>query len=307
MLGRSLFRSPRLFSSSVLSKTNASASLFSNALIVSQQCYNHSQSHHWAHLKSKRKKIQTFFNVPTSIQNSSAEEAVNNILYNTPPAPKTPVQRHILNILVSNEPGVLSRISGVLAARNFNIESLVVAKTDVPDLSRMTVAIYGQYDTIEQAKRQLEDMVPVWAVLDYTLSKVVQRELVLVKVSTVPHEHFTGDEDDHSKVSTSPASTGLSPLLGSSVQRQAICDLTALFHGKVVDVALESVVVEVTAKPERIDAFLKILKPYGIIEATRSGTMAMPRSPLDHVDDDADALEVDDDSGKVDASQLPPG
>jgi acetolactate synthase-1/3 small subunit len=90
----------------------------------------------------------------------SAEEAVSNILYNTPPIGRGQTkQRHIFNCLVQNEPGVLSRVSGILAGRGFNIDSLVVAKTEVADLSRMTIVLRGESATIEQARRQLEDLV----------------------------------------------------------------------------------------------------------------------------------------------------
>lgn len=90
----------------------------------------------------------------------SAEEAVSNILYNTPPIGRGQTkQRHIFNCLVQNEPGVLSRVSGILAGRGFNIDSLVVAKTEVADLSRMTIVLRGESSTIEQARRQLEDLV----------------------------------------------------------------------------------------------------------------------------------------------------
>lgn len=92
----------------------------------------------------------------------SAEEAVSNILYNTPPSGRGYVQqRHIFNCLVQNEPGVLSRVSGILAGRGFNIDSLVVAKTEVADLSRMTIVLRGDPETIEQARRQVEDLVSV--------------------------------------------------------------------------------------------------------------------------------------------------
>jgi acetolactate synthase-1/3 small subunit len=84
------------------------------------------------------------------------QEAVNNILYEASETRKSPVSRHLLSCLVLNEPGVLSRISNVLAGRNFNIDSLVVAKTEAPDLSRMTIALNGPANTIEQARRQLE-------------------------------------------------------------------------------------------------------------------------------------------------------
>lgn len=120
----------------------------------------------------------------------SAAEAVTNILYNTPDPPRTPPKRHVLNCLVQNEPGVLSRISGILAARGFNIDSLVVCNTEVEDLSRMNIVLRGQDGVVEQARRQLEDLVPVWVVLDYTNSKIVERELLLAKVSILGPEHF---------------------------------------------------------------------------------------------------------------------
>ncbi|RUS24815.1 hypothetical protein BC938DRAFT_473036, partial [Jimgerdemannia flammicorona] len=88
----------------------------------------------------------------------TAEEAVTNILYNTPEPVVGPEARHVLNCLVQNEPGVLSRVSGILAGRGFNIDSLVVAKTEVSDLSRMTIIFRGKGPHIEQARRQLEDL-----------------------------------------------------------------------------------------------------------------------------------------------------
>merc|ERR1711977_481121 len=120
----------------------------------------------------------------------SAQAAVSNILYETPSPSSAPPKRHILNCLVQNEPGVLSRVSGILAARGFNIDSLVVCNTEVEDLSRMTIVLSGQDGIVEQARRQLEDLVPVWAVLDYTTAPLVQRELLLCKVSILGPEYF---------------------------------------------------------------------------------------------------------------------
>ena len=91
---------------------------------------------------------------------------------------------------MQNEPGVLSRVSGILAARGFNIDSLVVCNTEVEDLSRMTIVLRGQDGVVEQARRQLEDLVPVWAVLDYTAAPLVQRELLLAKVCILGPEYF---------------------------------------------------------------------------------------------------------------------
>lgn len=105
------------------------------------------------HIRQRR-----FGPVPVFAQ-PSVEDAVTNILYNTPPPSLQPETRHVLNCLVQNEPGVLSRVTGCLAARGFNIESLVVAKTEVQDLSRMTIVFNGRNVQIEQARRQLEDLV----------------------------------------------------------------------------------------------------------------------------------------------------
>ncbi|KAH9069831.1 hypothetical protein EDB83DRAFT_411643 [Lactarius deliciosus] len=120
----------------------------------------------------------------------SAEEAVTNILYNTPPPSLQPYKKHVLNCLVQNEPGVLSRVSGILAGRGFNIDSLVVCRTEIRDLSRMCIVISGQDGVVEQARRQLEGLVPVWAVLDYTETRTISRELLLVKLSILGPEYL---------------------------------------------------------------------------------------------------------------------
>lgn len=273
-----------------------------------------------------------------SLVSHSTEDAVNNILYNTPPPNRSPVNRHVLNCLVSNEPGVLSRVSGVLAGRGFNIDSLVVAKTEVPDLSRMTIVLRGQDKVVEQARRQLEDIVPVWAVLDYTHSKVVERELLLVKIAAIPPEHLHHQtQSKHSKskskshnssetktdieenealaksLDSQLESLPIPPLVASSVHRQAIMNLAELFKARVVDVSMDSITVELSAKSERINAFLKLCRPYGIIEAARSGTMAMPRSKVEGIFSTSEDLEenieddLEDDVAKVDATLLPPG
>ncbi|KAJ3162337.1 hypothetical protein HDU86_004817 [Geranomyces michiganensis] len=257
--------------------------------------------------QQRRRRKKPAFLDPITFQ-PSAEEAVTNILYNTPSIPSTPATRHVLNCLVSDEPGVLSHVSGTLAGRGFNIESLVVAKTEVSDLSRMTIVLHGQKVVIDQAKKQLEDMVPVWAVLDYTHGRIVEREMLLVKVSTVPHEHMS--EFSQHEVETEledGEQKSLSPLLGTAIQRQAVSELAKLFSARIVDVSIDGVIIELSAKPRRIDAFLKLLKPYGVIEVARSGAMAMSRSPVDGIFEDDDIVEEDDDSGKVDASMLPPG
>lgn len=236
----------------------------------------------------------------------TAQEAVNNILYNTPIPSNAPIKRHVLNCLVTNEPGVLSRVSGILAGRGFNIDSLVVAKTEVPDLSRMTIVIKGQSDSIEQCRRQVEDLVPVWAVLDYTNTKVIERELLLIKVSTIP-PHVSDDltSEETNNTDKEKSNNGISPLLDSSLQRVALTALANQFGAKIIDISNESLLMQLSAKSERVDAFIKLLRPYGIIEASRSGMMAMPRTPVDGIYEEVDDEDEDEDPA-VDVSALPP-
>ncbi|KAJ5176273.1 Acetolactate synthase small subunit [Penicillium canariense] len=252
-----------------------------------------------------------------------APTAVSSILYETPVPPSNPPKRHVLNCLVQNEPGVLSRVAGILAARGFNIDSLVVCNTEVDDLSRMTIVLQGQDGVVEQARRQLDDLVPVWAVLDYTDSALVQRELLLAKVSILGPEFFEELLQHHREITT-PAESLEKGSQGHAAQEieyhprnlppsqalrhkhehlDAITRLTHQFGGKVLDISNNNCIVEVSAKPSRIDSFLKLIGPFGILESTRTGLMALPRSPLSEQTEELekDAADV------VDASTLPPG
>lgn len=199
----------------------------------------------------------------------SVQAAVSNILYETPTPSMTPPKRHILNCLVQNEPGVLSRVSGILAARGFNIDSLVVCNTEVKDLSRMTIVLTGQDGVVEQARRQLEDLVPVWAVLDYTNAALVQRELLLAKVNILGPEYFeellahhreiTAGETDvdfaHEAIDQSLVESANdfhpSKLVASEALRhkhehlKSITYFTHQFGGKVLDISTNSCIVEV--------------------------------------------------------------
>ncbi|KAG7294261.1 acetolactate synthase, regulatory subunit [Staphylotrichum longicolle] len=259
----------------------------------------------------------------------SAQAAVSNILYETPSPSAAPPKRHVLNCLVQNEPGVLSRVSGILAARGFNIDSLVVCSTEVEDLSRMTIVLTGQDGVVEQARRQLEDLVPVWAVLDYTNAPLVQRELLLAKINILGPEYFeellahhremtadgaeaegNGQEVSESNLLEAAKDFHPSKLATSEALRhkhEHLKNITYFAHqfgGKVLDISTNSCIVEVSAKPSRIDSFLKLIAPFGILESARTGLMALPRSPLYGPDEDTHTKEADD---VVDASQLPPG
>ena len=271
-------------------------------------------------------------NEPTP--NWSAPAAVSSILYETPLPSQAPPKRHVLNCLVQNEPGVLSRVSGILAARGFNIDSLVVCKTEVDDLSRMTIVLQGQDGVVEQARRQLEDLVPVWAVLDYTEAPLVQRELLLAKVSILGPEYFEEVLAHHREITSDnmteatdeaaleekqravqetadrvrqdfhPSKLALSQALRHKHEHlEAVTHLTHQFGGKVLDISNNNCIVEVSAKPTRIDAFMKLIGPFGILESSRTGLMALPRSPLTTPDEEAEKEAQD----VVDSSTLPPG
>jgi acetolactate synthase-1/3 small subunit len=268
---------------------------------------------------------------------ASAEEAVTNILYNTPPPSTEPFKRHLLNCLVQNEPGVLSRVSGILAGRGFNIDSLVVCQTEIRDLSRMSIVLKGQDAVIEQARRQLEDLVPVWAVLDYTNTSVIERELLLCKVSILGPEFAeaqlnpTRDDDlqhreealvrtfenagDNHGLPSAIAGEELYPsrrrdispseaLIAKNLHLGAIKTLAEQFGGRVVDVAEDSAIVELTGKSSRVESFLGLVRPFGILEAARSGVMTLPRTPIKrYTEDDLPVHPTE----EVDLSLLPPG
>jgi acetolactate synthase I/III small subunit len=176
---------------------------------------------------------------------------------------------------VQNEPGVLSRVSGILAARGFNIDSLVVCHTEVEDLSRMTIVLSGQDSVVEQARRQLEDLVPVWAVLDYTQAPLVQRELLLAKINILGPEYFEELMALHREITATthgidgqledespgleevaegedfhPSKLAVSQALRHKHEHlKSITYFTHQFGGKVLDISTNSCIVEVQVKP----------------------------------------------------------
>ncbi len=149
--------------------------------------------------------------------------------------------------MVENRPGVLSRIVGLFSGRGFNIESLCVAETAEADVSRITLVTCGDMGVIEQIKKQLNKLINVIKVVDFTDTPFVQRDLALIKVRAKP-EH-----------------------------RAEILRITDIFRGRVVDVGSEYYTLEVTGDLDKIDAILGLLKPMGIKEIARTGTIALPR------------------------------
>ncbi len=155
--------------------------------------------------------------------------------------------RHTISVLVRNEFGVLSRVSSLFSARGFNIESLTVAETMDPDLSRMTIVTRGNDQIIEQIIKQLHKLIDVIKVSDFTGKDFVERELALIKV--------TAEERT----------------------RAEVLRTVDIFRGKVVDVTPKTYTIEVTGTESKIQAMLNILKPMGIREIIRTGRVAIQR------------------------------
>ncbi len=155
--------------------------------------------------------------------------------------------RHTISVLVENEFGVLARVAGLFSGRGFNIESLAVAETLDPTVSRMTLVTRGDDQVLEQIEKQLNKLVSVIKVIDFADSPHVEREMALVKV--------TADEKT----------------------RAEVMNIVDIFRGKVIDVGPRSYIVELTGDEEKIQAVLELLAPLGIREIVRTGKIAMHR------------------------------
>lgn len=157
--------------------------------------------------------------------------------------------RHTISVLVTNEFGVLSRISGLFSGRGFNIESLSVAETLDPKVSRMTIVTSGDDKVLEQINKQLNKLINVIKVYDFTGEEHIERELALVKVN------ITADT------------------------RAEVLSIVDIFRAKVVDVSPRTYTIEITGDEEKIGALTELLRPFGIKEIVRTGRIAMARSP----------------------------
>jgi len=155
--------------------------------------------------------------------------------------------RHIISILIENESGALSRVAGLFSARGYNIESLTVAPTEDPSLSRMTLVTRGSEDVIEQITKQLNKLIDVVKLIDLAESAHIERELMLVKIKTNEHT------------------------------RSEIRNVAEIFRGKIIDVTSTSYVVEMTGPSEKLDAFVATIDPESILEVVRSGPTGISR------------------------------
>ena len=156
--------------------------------------------------------------------------------------------KHTLSVQVEDESGALSRISGLFARRGFNIDSLAVGPAEAQGISRITMVVEGDDQTLQQLSKQLNKLINVLEVLDLTTLPAVERELMLLKVSA------------------------------SSEQRSKILDLVQVFRAKVVDASETALTLEVVGDPGKLVALEKLLKPYGIIEIARTGKVALKRT-----------------------------
>src|SRR3990172_8002385 len=156
--------------------------------------------------------------------------------------------RHVLSALVQNVPGVLAHVAGMFASRGYNIDSLAVGETEDPHLSRMIFVVVGDDSTLEQVRRQLEKIVTVVRVDDISSQEFVERDLMLLKVNC------------------------------GNGHRAEIRELVQIFRGRVVDVAPAEVIVEISGQEKKIEAFIDLMRPFGIIELVRTGRIAMVRS-----------------------------
>ena len=155
--------------------------------------------------------------------------------------------RHIISAIVENKPGVLAHIAGLFAGRGFNIDSLAVGETEDPTRSRMTVVVRGDDAVLEQVRKQLSKIVDVIKVSDFAGEDIVERDLMLIKVAVRPEK------------------------------RGEVFEVASVFRGKIVDIGAKHLTIEIAGPEKKIEAFIDLLKPYGIKELARTGRIALGR------------------------------
>jgi acetolactate synthase-1/3 small subunit len=155
--------------------------------------------------------------------------------------------KHTLSVLVENKPGVLTRVAGLFARRGFNIDSLVVAQTEDPELSRMTITTEEQDQPVEQVAKQLHKLINVIKITDLEPGASVERELLLIKVKA------------------------------DAQTRGDILQMVEIFGARIVDVTSDVLLIDMTGTPDKVGAFIDLLAPFGIVEQMRTGRLAMSR------------------------------
>ena len=158
------------------------------------------------------------------------------------------MRKHIFSVLVQNQPGVLAHIAGMFAARGFNIDSLVVGRTEDPEFSRMVIVSTGDDLQMEQIRKQLGKIVTVVKVRNLREQVCVERDLLLIQLSCPPEK------------------------------RGELRDLSRIFRGTIVDVGTRTVTIQLTGTEDKIESFIELCRPYGIKQLSRTGLIAMPRA-----------------------------
>ena len=156
---------------------------------------------------------------------------------------------HTLSVLVEDKPGVLARVASLFSRRGFNIESLAVGATEQKDMSRMTIVVSVEESPLEQITKQLNKLINVIKIVEQDDDNAVSRELALIKVRA------------------------------DATTRSQVIEAVNLFRAKVVDVTTESLTIEATGTPAKLEAFMRVLEPYGIRELAQSGVVSLSRGP----------------------------
>lgn len=162
-------------------------------------------------------------------------------------------ERYTLVAIVQDKPGVLNRVASLFRRRGFNIESITVGHSEIPNLSRMTLVVAGSASQIEQVRKQLEKLIDVIKVFILSDNNIVARELALIRVNTTP------------------------------TTRSEIIQIAEIFRADIVDVALDSLIIEVTGDEDKINSLINLLKGFGIREIARTGRLAMTRGGTSHL------------------------
>ena len=155
--------------------------------------------------------------------------------------------RHVLSATVQNVPGVLAHVAGMFASRGYNIDSLAVGETEDASLSRMTFVVHGDDAELEQVRKQLDKIVTVVKVQDISVEDFVERDLMLIKVKVPPEK------------------------------RMEIVLLVEMFRARVVDIGSADMMIEISGQERKIEAFIDLLRPHGIVELARTGRIALVR------------------------------
>jgi acetolactate synthase-1/3 small subunit len=157
------------------------------------------------------------------------------------------MSQHVLSVKVENKSGVLARVVGLFSARGYNIDSLTVNKTQVSDVSVITIVVMGDDKIIEQVKKQLNKLIDVIKVSDHSQSRSLQRELAIIKINTTP------------------------------AKRVELFQIAQTFHAEIIDLTQKSVTIEVIGDPSKVENFIEIIRPYGIQELVQTGRISFPK------------------------------